>query len=206
MLPFTHTRDGRVVEALADEAYTARGEAVDQKVAGAVLARSGLAVAHGAPRVRPLLEGAVSAARTVRWACSQREVPWGEHGAANTTLRSLAAAYGVFEPEHHGALGECLSGVRLLARPLTGSRLPVLGALLARAGEEHIRLWAPGAPEEAHTLLRRRGYRWMAEDGWDIARSWWVDVAPERSTSSTPGCAKRCTGLSAIPCSFAPGR
>ena len=86
----------------------------------------------------------------------------------------------MFKPGRHGALGECLSAVRLLERTLAGSRLPVLAALRARAGEEHVRVWAPGAPEEAHTLLRRRGYRWMTDDGWGVARAWWVDVAPER--------------------------
>ena len=180
MLPFTHTGDGRVVAALADEAYAARGEVVDPKIAGAHLAGSGLVVAHGAARVRPLLERTVPAARTVRWACSQREVPWAEHGASDTALRSLATVAGAFEPGRHGALGQCLSAVRLLARTLAGARLPVLAALLARAGEEHVRLWPPDAPQEAHTLLRRRGYRWMTDDGWGVARAWWVDVAPER--------------------------
>ena len=179
LLPFAYGLDGQVVQAPVPEALTARAPAFDERAAEALLAQAHWVVAHGAGAVRPVLERALPAARAARWACLRHEPPWREHGVADPTLARLAAACGAGGPERHGALGEASSGVALLARRLPGCAVAVLAALLARSAEESLRLWTPEAPPEASALLRARGYRPVAGDARDLARAWWVDVAPE---------------------------
>ena len=123
------------------------------------------------------------AARARPWACSRLEVPWLTEGFTSAALDSLAHQFGVFPAQSHRALADCETGIWLLAQRLPRSGRPVLGALLERALSPSLRLWAVGAPPDARGLLRARGYRWMpaARDG--IARSWWVEVAPEMGES-----------------------
>ena len=202
LLPFTYTDDGRVAEVLHGEAQcylnapsralgaevaarTGLTDAalahrhIDVEAAQKLILRSELLVAHNARHDRPFVERAVPAARERRWACSRLEVPWLAEGFTIAALDSLTHHYGVFPARSHRALADCETGLWLLAQRLPRSDRAVLGVLLERALKSSLRLWAVGAPPEARGLLRARGYRWMPAPRCGIARSWWVDLAPE---------------------------
>ena len=206
LMPFLYTDHGRVVEVLHEEtqsyfsapsrplgaevvARTGLTDAqlanrhIDVEAAQALILRSELIVAHNARHDRPFVERAVPAARERPWACSRLEVAWLTEGFTSAALDSLAHHFGVFPARSHRALADCETGLWLLAQHLPRSGRPVLGALLERALSPSLRLWAVGASPDARGLLRARGYRWMPVARAGIARSWWVEVAPEMGKS-----------------------
>ena len=217
LLPFTYTGDGRVAEVLHHEAQcylsapdrplpatvAARtaltdaalaGRHIDVASASALIGRSDLVVAHNARHDRPFVERVIPAARERPWACSRLEVPWLAEGCTSAALDALACHYGVFPARSHRALPDCETGLWLLAQRLPRSGRPVLGVLLERALRPSLRLWAVGAPPEARGLLRARGYRWMPVARRGIARSWWVEVAPEMGDSERAWLARHVYG------------
>ena len=200
MLPFTYSLEGRVTDVHRDQARTWRqdpgrpvrpeitritgltdedlaGQAIDVAAASALIASSGLVVAHNAGFDRPFVEQVVPAARDVAWACSRHEVAWDPVAFPSRSLAGLLCAYGAFSPERHRALADCEAGLWLLTQTLPGSDRTVFATLRERAAKPAVRIWAAGAPFDAKDQFRTRGYRWMAADRHGIPRSWWIDVA-----------------------------
>ncbi len=147
--------------------------------AGALIARSGLVVAHNARFDRPFVERVLPAARTRPWACTRAEVGWTAEGFASQALHCLLCAYGVFARDRHRALADSEAGVWLLAQRLPVAGETVLAAMRRRALTPTVRLWAIRAPFETKETLRARGYRWMPEMRDGIERAWWTDVEPD---------------------------
>ena len=202
LLPFTYTREGRIVEVLHHEARAyrndpgrplpaeivaltgltdemLRGQRIDVDAASALIGVSNLIVAHNAAFDRAFFEKILPAARAVAWACSFAEVPWTVEGFPSRALHCLACSYGVYARDRHRALADCEVGLWLLARNLPRTDQGVFAALREKALVTTIGLWAIGAPFDAKGLLKARGYRWMPEYRNGITKSWWTELAPE---------------------------
>lgn len=148
-----------------------RGQQLDEGKTVQLFAQADLVIAHNAAFDRPFVERRLGPDGKP-WACSQREVPWREHGLESAKLEFLTYRYGLFQ-DGHRALDDCRVAVHLLAQPLPGAQGAALAALLASARVPRYRLWAVNSPFESKDLLKGRRYRWDADE-----RCWWKEVDP----------------------------
>lgn len=149
-----------------------RGKRLDTATLARMFGEAHLIIAHNAAFDRPFVERRLQLFGKP-WACSQREVPWREHGVESTKLEYLAYRYGLFY-DGHRALDDCRIAVHLLAQALPGGDVTALAALLEQARKPSYRVWAIGSPYEAKDLLKARRYRWDVDK-----RSWWKEVGAD---------------------------
>lgn len=165
-----------------------RGQRLDEARLKLLFAEADLIIAHNAAFDRPFVERRLSgldpsAAGVISddkpWACSQREVPWREHGFESAKLEFLAYRYGLFY-DGHRALDDCRIAVHLLAQPLPGAATTALCALLTSARKPSHRLWAVGSPYETKALLKARRYHWDQDE-----RCWRKEVSADELEAET---------------------
>lgn len=193
MVPFEYSPDGRVfnvekgfvglqdpgrplssfitgLTGLTDEQL--RGERLDPDEVRSYLDGVSLAVAHNADFDRPFFEKTFPDLEPLAWACSQREVPWGQLGVQGRKLEYIAYRCGVFF-EGHRAEVDCQVGIHVLATDWLGDGRTALSSLLESSKRVDARVWALGSPFETKDLLKGRGYRW------DGGRRVWYRDLPE---------------------------
>ena len=192
MVPFNYSADGRVFDVeqgfvglqdpgkplspviveltgITDEEL--RGQRLDANEVRSVLEGVSLVVAHNAEFDRPFFEKAFPGLESLPWACSQREVPWGQLGVQGRKLEYIAYRSGIFFDGHRAEV-DCQVGVHVLATDWLGDGRTALGALLESSQRIDARLWAFGSPFESKDLLKARGYRWDAG-----RKVWYRDLA-----------------------------
>ena len=141
------------------------GHAIDDGVLAPMLAQHPLVIAHNAGFDRGFVEALIPAFVDCPWACSMREVPWREEGAAALALSVLAADAGFYYDAHRAA-DDCLAGIELLRRPLPRSGRVAFAEMLRSARRDTYDVMAIDTPYEARSILKARGYRWSpAGDG-----------------------------------------
>lgn len=141
-----------------------RGNKIDEVRLNALLTTTDLVVAHNASYDRQMLERVNGLFKNRPWACSQTEAPWKDYGMSGSRLSYLMMEMGLFH-DAHGALPDCMAGLRALQHVFANGRT-ALSYLLecARTVSHHI--WAIDAPYESKDLLKARGYFWNpGEDG-----------------------------------------
>jgi DNA polymerase-3 subunit epsilon len=106
------------------------------------------------------------------------EVNWRKHAFAGANLGYLLAGCGIFHDAHR-AVDDCHAVLEVLAKALPGSPATALAAMLSRARQPSVRVWAENSPFDLKGALKARGYKWS--DGSDGSpRCWYVDVAADR--------------------------
>ena len=192
MVPFNYSADGRVFDVeqgfvglqdpgkplspvivgltgITDEEL--RGQRLDANEVRSVLEGVSLVVAHNAEFDRPFFEKTFPGLESLPWACSQREVPWGQLGVQGRKLEYIAYRSGIFFDGHRAEV-DCQVGVHVLATDWLGDGRTALGSLLESSQRIDARLWAFGSPFETKDLLKARGYRWDAG-----RKVWYRDLA-----------------------------
>lgn len=102
------------------------------------------------------------------WACSYRQVEWGQWGFAVQKQEILARFHGFFYDAHRAEIDvEAL--VKLLQMQPEPQAPRYLAQLLRSMADVHYRLLAVGTPYPAKDELKRRGYSWDNE-----RRVWWT--------------------------------
>jgi DNA polymerase-3 subunit epsilon len=159
------------------------GRRIDDGAVAALAAGASLVIAHNAAFDRPLLERRLPLFRKMPWACSQLEVPWGEHGIAAAKLEFVLFKHcGAFF-EGHRADQDCHAALHALATPFRSGDLPF--ALLLRSSRRRtVRVWALDAPYEARLALKGRGYRWSPGEG-GRPKAWYIDRREEEVEDET---------------------
>lgn len=197
MVPFSFGADGRVFEILPavhqfqqptipipaeitaitgiDDAMVA-GKSIDISAVEKLLENAVLIVAHQAAFDRPFAERVHQAFRAKCWACSMSEIDWRSEGFESTKLAWLLAEAGYFY-DRHRALSDCVALIELLARPLPKSGVLALSALLDKARQPTLRIWAQDAPFDLKDRLKARGYRWSPGDS-NKPKSWFFRREP----------------------------
>lgn len=151
-----------------------RGKHIDDDAVSEVLARTHLVIAHNASFDRAFCERRLPAFREHYWACSMADVPWEREGLRHRSLEMLAYQHCRMFYAAHQADSDCYMGIHLLAMPLPSGE-SALGALLAAAREQYVRVWAISAPIALKDKLKERGYHWSpGEEG--RPRAWYRDV------------------------------
>jgi DNA polymerase-3 subunit epsilon len=141
------------------------GQRIDWEVVRGFFRRASVAIAHNCEFDRRFLEksGRLEGL-PIHWACSMRHIDWQGKHFRSQALNYLAADHGFVNPFAHRAVFDCATTFRLVA--------PHLDELIMRSYERDVRVAAVAAPFEAKDTLKRRGYRWSAEE-----RHWWRVVA-----------------------------
>jgi DNA polymerase-3 subunit epsilon len=155
-----------------DDAMVA-GQTIDPAGVAAFVAGN-LVVAHNAPFDRRFLEKFCPALAQHPWACSMSEVRWADEGFESSKLAYLALSSG-FYYDRHRAVNDCHAAIELLSRKLPRAGRSALASVLASARKATVRCWAENSPFEAKDILKRRGYRWNADDNGQ-PRAWWIDL------------------------------
>ncbi|MEM8814147.1 MAG: 3'-5' exonuclease [Pseudomonadota bacterium] len=198
LLPFTYSSDGRIFQVLEGfaglrepgkpipEEVTAltgitrdmvAGKSVDPAAVADFVADANLIVSHNARFDRPFAERFSPVFKDKYWACSMADIDWRLEGAEGTKLIYLLMLQGLFF-DGHRALNDCEATIELLSRPLLRSGTLAFSALLDRARQKSLRIWAVNAPFERKESLKVRGYRWNSGDNGQ-PRSWYRDVTPD---------------------------
>ncbi|HEX5868817.1 MAG TPA: 3'-5' exonuclease [Longimicrobium sp.] len=159
------------------------GRRIDDGAVATLAAGASLVIAHNAGFDRPLVERRLPLFRKMPWACSQLEVPWGEHGIAAAKLEFVLFKHcGAFF-EGHRADQDCHAALHALATPFRSGELPF--ALLLRSSRRRtVRVWALEAPYEARLALKGRGYRWSPGEG-GRPKAWYIDRREEEVEDET---------------------
>jgi len=154
------------------------GKAIDQNEVLSFVTGRSLIVAHNAEFDRQFVEKLCPDLARNPWACSMEEVPWKDAGFESLKLLFLGLQSGFFF-DGHRAENDCLAGIELLNRPLGQTGYTAFQCLLQSARQNTVRLWAENAPYDLKDVLKKRGYRWNAENQ-TLPKAWWIDVPEER--------------------------
>jgi DNA polymerase-3 subunit epsilon len=149
------------------------GQAIDPAGVAAFVGGN-LVIAHNAPFDRRFLEKFCPALAQHPWACSMSEVRWADEGFESSKLAYLALSSG-FYYDRHRAVNDCHAAIELLSRKLPRAGRSALASVLTSARKTTIRCWAENSPFDAKDILKRRGYRWNADDNGQ-PRAWWIDL------------------------------
>jgi DNA polymerase-3 subunit epsilon len=150
------------------------GQSLDEEAVHRLLEQASLVIAHNAAFDRPFVEARFPAFKQVPWACTVTQIDWQAERLQARSLEYLLFKFG-WCINAHRALDDAEGVVGLLLGELPVSEGSVFKALLDRAGESIIRLYAINAPFDKKDLLKQRGYRW--NDGSSGApKCWWISI------------------------------
>lgn len=196
MLPFTYEFDtGRILEISRDRAFhglrepdipisdqaslvtgltaeAVAGETIDGSVVEALVAEADLIIAHNASFDRVMVEKLWPCFASKTWACTLTDIAWLEEGFAAGKLDYLGMKFGWFF-DGHDALNDCEACLALLAHTLPRSGELAMNALRHNAQKPAFLVRALGAPFDKKDELKRRGYRWRADDA-RFGKFWWT--------------------------------
>jgi DNA polymerase III subunit epsilon len=154
------------------------GQRIDEAAVEAFVRDANVVIAHNAGFDRKFAERSWPVFAHRHWACSFAEIDWRKHGFAGANLGYLLSGCGLFHAAHR-AVDDCHAVLEILAKPLPGASETALAALLTRARQPSVRVWAEHSPFDLKDVLKARGYKWS--DGSDGSpRCWYVDVAEDR--------------------------
>lgn len=124
-----------------------------------------LFVAHNAGFDRPVLERYHELFIEKIWGCSVNQIDW--QALADVSSRSqefLAWKIGQFFYDAHRALDDVQALTELLSLSIGDPKKPAFSYLLQAVRVSKVMVKATGAPFDVKDDLRKRGYRWNAEE------------------------------------------
>ena len=124
-----------------------------------------LVIAHNAAFDRAFFENLFTDLCNLRWGCSVSNVPWQDLGAESRKLKYLLIDAGWFFKGHRAA-DDCRALAWLMYQKQSAMASLWQGA---QANTFIIQAWK--APFAVKDQLKRRGYRWCADD-----RVWWMEA------------------------------
>jgi len=152
------------------------GQRIDEPAVLDLLSNSHLVISHNAAFDRPKLETRLPAFARKPWACTVTDLDWQAEGIATARLDYVAFRLGfMFGGAHRGEI-DCLAGIEVLSRTLPRSGTRTMSALLTRARQATVRVWALGSPYGAKDDLKRRGYRWNDGAYPGSPKAWYRDI------------------------------
>jgi DNA polymerase-3 subunit epsilon len=149
------------------------GKRINDRDIEALISNVALVVAHNAGFDRVFVENRFPIFATKAWACSFRQIPWGEEGIGSAKLEFLAYTFG-FHYTGHRASTDCHALLEVLQNNLPISDQVAMHALLSNASFEDIKISALGSPFDSKDRLKERHYRWNPE------RKIWHKTVPKQ--------------------------
>jgi DNA polymerase III subunit epsilon len=152
------------------------GQRIDDPAVLDLLSSSHLVISHNAAFDRPKLETRLPAFARKPWACTVADLDWQAEGIATARLDYVAFRLGFMVGGAHRGEVDCLAGVEVLSRTLPSSGALAMSALLTRARQASLRVWALGSPYGVKDDLKRRGYRWNDGTCPGSPKAWYRDM------------------------------
>lgn len=145
------------------------GQSIDAATATAVLRSASLVIAHNASFDRPWVEKLLPGAAGLPWSCTMREIDWLVHGFDGCKLGHLLNQAGFYHGGHRA--GADVDAVIQLLRHKDAQGRTLFASLLNTSAQPSWIVRAVGAAFSVKDALRRRGYRWEADQ-----KFWWREV------------------------------
>lgn len=146
-----------------------QGKRLDDQLVVSMLARADLVIAHNAAFDRPFCEARIPQFAQLPWGCSFADIDWKQEGFGSAKLEQLALARGWFYDAHRAEV-DCQALLAVLSEPLPVAGQTGLALIISASRRPSYRVQATGAPFEAKEVLKKRAYRWNAEQKvWHIS-------------------------------------
>lgn len=142
------------------------GKKIDDELVANMLDGVSLVGAHNSGYDRKMVERRFPGMfENVPWVCSMKDIEWDKEGLGSVKLDYLAFRFGMFYDAHR-AMNDCVATLELLRCELPESGTPALQAMIDRAMEPTIDIFAADAPFDKKAALKERKYEWNdGEDG-----------------------------------------
>lgn len=142
-----------------------KGHQIPWEEVASDLADVSFCVAHNAAFDRPVLERYAKVFVDKIWGCSVAQIDWLTlTDVGSKSQEFLCWKIGHFFYDAHRALDDVQALTELLSRPVGEQQAPAFHYLLQTVRAAKSLLKATGAPFELKDSLRKRGYRWNAEE------------------------------------------
>ncbi len=164
------SREAALITGITDDDLV--GKKIDADIVGEIVASADIVIAHNASFDRPMVEKHWPCFESKPWACTLSDIAWLEEGFAAGKLDYLGMQFGWFF-DGHDALNDCEACLALLTRTLPRSGELAMNALRQNAQKPALLVRALGAPFDKKDELKRRGYRWRADDA-RFGKFWWT--------------------------------
>lgn len=145
------------------------GQKISDSLVNSWMEADPLVVAHNASFDRRFFETRFKGLDNLAWACSVKGIDWQMIGFESRKLEYILLRLGWFYEGHRAAI-DCLAMAWLFYQ------LPVaLASLLSVAKTRTVMVRAWEAPFHVQDSLKKRGYRWHAEDA-IFAKHWYCEI------------------------------
>lgn len=150
------------------------GKRIDDAHVARIVNSSNVLIAHNAQFDRAFFDIRFPEMANKVWACSVKDIDWRRHGFESAKLEYLLLKNGYFYDGHRAAT-DCLAMVQLFA-----SVPNALPELLANAQKASFKILAKGVSYADREVVKKRGYRWDAEN-----RYWYTIVSDDEYAEET---------------------
>jgi DNA polymerase-3 subunit epsilon len=150
-----------------------KGQSIDWTLVDRMLSGSVIVIAHNASFDRPFVDRKSVVSREKIWGCSIKQLDWHSKGFTSQKLDVLSIYHGFFTDAHR-ALNDAEALLHLLSFRDSATSNPYLRELLEVARKPTVHVSATHSPFESKDHLRRRSYRWDAQN-----KVWWREVQKE---------------------------
>ncbi len=139
--------------------YILHNQNINWTTVDEILSTADIIIAHNAAFDRPFVDKKSKISQEKPWACSIKQINWGENGYNSSKLELLSIYHGFFTDAHR-ALNDADALLYLLSMKSQTTNKPYLNELLTNARRQLVKMFATNAPFETKDTLKERGYSW----------------------------------------------
>lgn len=163
------------------------GQTINRDEANQFIKDVDLIIAHNAGFDRKFVESKLPEInfQEKAWACSFKDVEWGNRHAGSAKLELLVAALGYSFPAHN-ALGDCTATAFMINQNFNGNKT-VFSEILERAEGNKYMILADGLPFGRQDPLKANGWTWSPDQNGGAGMKCWYKIVTNADETMAAG-------------------